>query len=508
MSRPKFTIMHPTARVTNEFEHPWWKAAARALETCDDPQQLEYIIVVHHTRIVKFWAYFKWVEICNPVSWFGRFTVVTNYGRDCVVDQSNAGMEAASGEIFIGNQDDMRFPEHWDTEILKLIPDTSQKIAIKARTDGNRRDLLTIPAIVTRPLMIEAGAVSSEYESMYSDDDWTKRVRWCGKVIQAPHLYFEHLHPVNDKGAMDDVYRQENADEAYKSGYGTFLDRMAQGFPRVPFASESTTAVPAFPTRTLSICIPGESHRAEWELAFFHLTAELSNKNWNVRIHPGYSTNVYQARMGLTNDVIRDAERMGEPEYVLWIDDDNTPSISVVERLISDLDSREDLAGVTGWCWIKTKDEASKDLWMTSCGNFHVGGLNLDPITLPHLFSSAGSLKEIQWSGFPTLLMRYETMQALGATAYAPHAAPENPFGFTGEDISFFRCARLAGLKFAVDPFAKVDHLKFGPIEPDYIIHAGAKPEAVEAVERDREKRNGPYVPTTPEAHETMESLM
>src|ERR1700722_8400877 len=111
----KFSIIHPTARVTPEFAHPWWIAAHSALKTCDYHAEVEYILVVHHSRYEKLEEYlpFYCADVVQSEAGWGRFTVVINYGRDCLVDQSNAGVAAASGEIILGNQDDMRYPAHW-----------------------------------------------------------------------------------------------------------------------------------------------------------------------------------------------------------------------------------------------------------------------------------------------------------------------------------------------------------------------------------------------------------
>src|SRR5277367_2725056 len=97
----KFSIIHPTARVTPDFISPWWTAQRAAFAGCDNPRDVEYILVVHESRRSAYQtegAYW-WGE-------WGRITLVTNYGRDCLVDQCNAGQLAASGEIILGNQDD------------------------------------------------------------------------------------------------------------------------------------------------------------------------------------------------------------------------------------------------------------------------------------------------------------------------------------------------------------------------------------------------------------------
>jgi len=487
----KFSIVHPTARLHEDFQHPWWKACASAADNCDNPSDVEYILVVHQSRrdMLNGLAQF---------SKFGRFAVVTNYGRDCLVDQSNAGVAAASGEIILGNQDDMRYPPHWDSDIRKLIADTSQLVCVQANTEGARRDLLCIPTIATRALVYAIGAASPEYDGMYSDDEWSAKARSMGVVIQSD-LRFEHHHFTQGKSDIDSVYAQENAATAYETGRRVFLARQAAGFPRIPFGGELPLPAPMAirrPERIIALCTPGESHRVEWERAFFTLCAALMGGGWTVRYYPGYSTNVYHTRASITLDVMKDAKETGTaPELVLWIDDDNTPSVESVRLLIHCLDSTPDIDGAAGWCWILTRDEASgRPLWMPSVGNFEAGTLKLLPTRLNDLYADDASPKTIEWSGFPTLLMRYSATERLGIAAFQPVFTESNMFGFTGEDISFFACAMSAGLKFVVVPSAKIPHIKFRELEPDYLIGPNASSSATEVMERAREQRNGPRV--------------
>jgi hypothetical protein len=495
----KFSIIHPTARVTDEFANPWHRAAYSAFNTCDNRREVEYIIVVHFTRISDFNLYLA----DAPIPEFGRATVVINYDRDCLVDQCNAGQLAATGEIQCWNQDDMRYPEHWDTEVLKLIPDTLQLVCVQAATDGARRDLLTLPTIATKRLTDAIGLLSNEYESMYSDDEWSFKARQLGVVIPASHLYFQHLHPVNGTAEVDAIYSQENRAEAYRIGRQAFERRRAAGFPRVPMPGEGENAAPIvfeksgmeLPSRTIALAIPGESHRAEWTQNFWRLFAALCNAGWNIRITPGFSTNVYQARMGITRDILKDAEALGEPDYVLWIDDDNTPSVAAINALIATLDAHLEYDGATGWCWIKTRDDQDRELWMTSCGDWDGNSLKLKPVSLVDLFAQDGCPKFIQWSGFPTLLMRFDAVRKMGWKAFKPILTEDNESGFTGEDISFFACAE--SLDFVVVPQAEVPHWKFQPLRPDYVVHEGADPVKAAAVEAERTRLNGPRIPVT-----------
>ena len=62
------------------------------------------MVVVHPSRLSDFWRYLG--SCGRQVPSWGAFTLAVNRGRDCIVDQSNTGRLAASGEIFAGMDDD------------------------------------------------------------------------------------------------------------------------------------------------------------------------------------------------------------------------------------------------------------------------------------------------------------------------------------------------------------------------------------------------------------------
>jgi hypothetical protein len=501
----KFSIIHPTARVTPEFANPYWMAADSALAGCDNPQDVEYILVVHHSRIQGMFG----LPAFTP-RLFGRFTVVTNYGRDCLVDQCNAGQLAASGEIIVGNQDDMRFPEHWDTEILSLIPDASQPLCIQAHTDGGRKDLLTIPTIATRVLVEQIGLLSTEYESMFSDDEWSIKA-WKFAGVIPSKLYFQHLHPVNKMAKEDSVYALENRKEAYNVGWETFQKRKALGFPRVPYPGEDATTVPAavrseFPI--LAMCIPGDNFSGAWLDSFLAMGMELKEAGYVVKRFRGYQSNVYQTRINLTERVIEDAKISGEPpKYVLWIDHDNTAKPGQLTGLLKFLEAYPQVDAVAGWCWIRKPIG-----WTTSVGDFwgedgvHLLAFNLDALLMGETPAEQYAPKEIEHTGFPFFLMRYEALERLGPHAFRPLTKADLPayfqcarcggsggwideqllkpcpdcngkgslmpekevadHWFCGEDSAWCLQAKKAGMTIVVDPGCKVGHLKLQLQEP------------------------------------------
>jgi hypothetical protein len=528
----KFSIIHPTARLKASFQHPWWEAAARAADMCDHPEDIEYILVVHQSRALQFSG--RWFP-------FGKFTLVINYGRDCLVDQGNTGRLAATGGILIGGMDDLFFPPHWDTRIAAAVPDSSQRIAVHCLTGSPRDHELFVPSVFTKALSDAMGPTDPAYESMFTDDEATILFRKLGKIVDTD-IRFEHKHPAFGTAEMDEVYSIENRMEAYRRGKAVFDRRRAAGFPRVDLpgwpkdryrvspaqiedAEEALRATlpsetrqageydapPAPPRkeRILAFCTPGEQHRFDWEREHDALVFSLVNEGWTVRDYYGYTTNVFHTRMGMTRSMFIDAETTGqEPEFVLWIDDDNMPSIPAVRELMSTLEQHPEYSGAVGWCWIKWQDEHGNHQWMPSAGNFQPGTLHLLSTKLSDLYADNGAPKQIEWSGFPTALIRYEAARQLGTKAFLPIFTDENEYGMTGEDIPWFVAGQKAGMKFCVCPRAKVEHLKFQEIEPDYEIGPNADPIRAKLVEQDRARHNGARVETTPQVKELMEASM
>lgn len=530
----KFSIIHPTARVTQDCAQHWTIAAERALNTCDNWWDAEYILVVHESRAV----YLNDARMHFP---FGRFQIVINYGRDCLVDQCNAGQLAATGEIILGNQDDMRYPEHWDTEILKLFPDTSQLVAVQARTDGGRADLLTIPTIATHRLVKAIGLISTEYESMFSDDEWSAKAWRLGSIVKSS-LYFQHLHPVNGTAETDSVYALENRDEAYKVGFEVYQKRKAAGFPRVPYPGEKQSIwntplgeVPAFKVkgplsklgdfverhfapapvtpppeeRVIAICTPGETFSFAWLEAFLNVGSRLAQELYTVRRYLGHASNVYHARMDLAQRVIEDAKITGvKPQYVLWVDSDNTLLPDQLVGLLRFMRSYPGVSAIFGWCWIRKAHG-----WTTSAGMFwpddgvHLMAMNPDALFAGQTDQERWAPKRIEHSGFPCALIRYDSFERMGPASFRPLTKSDLPAyfegkmpakevtddWFCGEDTAWCLAAKKAGMTLIVDPGCKLGHLKMQSQEPDVTAMTRMGIDQQEA-ERIRAKFNGAAV--------------
>jgi hypothetical protein len=512
-ARPIISLLHPTARVkpSEQFPRGWRDAHDAWLERADHPEQIEYVLAVHESRHSEFWDSELFHSLRHR---WGRLEIVGNENRDCCVDQLNAAAAASCGQLLVGIQDDLYPPEHWDTLILEALgkggpemfslfskiressalQDEMILVCSSGATPERDRELMMVGAI-TRPRYERYGFVlDPDFESMFADNWYAhvaRRDEAAGlvKILERLDIQFEHRHPVNgytgpqsanpwEAVKADEVYQLQNSPQAYQDGEITFKRKLG--------------------AKVIAIALPGQEFSSQWlhswTVLYGHLMAARGFLTMPIF---AYTSNVHCTRMEITKTVL---EARHKPDYILWVDDDNTLAPELFDMLQKDLDDNPDLAGVVGWCWCDPADplgDANKP-YVASCGRQsgwnpdrteNGKGLGCYMFTLedfehwfrlsdqlsakgaaaPHLVSSADIFPDAFWSGFPVVLMRYSTLEQLGPEAFAPMVRPDVKFGFTSEDTSFFYKAHVAGLKFAVDMRVKVPHLKLRAIEAQYL---------------------------------------
>lgn len=226
---PIFSLCHSTARLPDG----WRKAEAAWFQKCDHPENVEYILGYDATA--------KEVPIFNG-RW-GHWGVVVNHDRQCAVDGWNATGRASTGKFLITVADDWFPCEHWDTELLKVIPNLDADYAVKVRTvtcaDTND-DTLLLFSILTRSYYERltthhghnGGFFYQCYMGMVADNDFTECVKSDGVLINATHLLFPHFHPAYGTAEMDDTYRWQQQSSRYETGYAIFEQRKANGFTK------------------------------------------------------------------------------------------------------------------------------------------------------------------------------------------------------------------------------------------------------------------------------------
>lgn len=209
---PKISLLHATrGRVNRAIQcRELW------LDQADRPDRIEHIFAIDD-------------DDKESRKWLRSFSRVFSKNRTCVSAWNQAALES-TGEILVQLSDDWAPPAGWDTLLLSEVRDRNPLTEefVIAASDGNRSDDLLCMAILSRARW-EAQwreMFSADYESMFSDNEFSYRAWRDGIVIDArSRLKFQHLHPAFGRAEMDETYRRQNAPEKYERGEATFRRR-------------------------------------------------------------------------------------------------------------------------------------------------------------------------------------------------------------------------------------------------------------------------------------------
>lgn len=208
-----FSLLHPTIRLPEG----WRAACDEWYAACDNPDSVEYILCTEQ-------------PLPNAVAPWENFVLIENNNKHCSTAAWNKAGAASTGQVLITIADDFAPCTHWDTALLRAIPDLQGQYVIDVNMGGTRPELLMF-ALMTRPYYERYGYVwYPEYKGMYADDDFTAVARRDGVVINARYLFFEHRHPAYGTAPDDDAYHWQNRPEAYKHGEQVFARRKRNGF--------------------------------------------------------------------------------------------------------------------------------------------------------------------------------------------------------------------------------------------------------------------------------------
>lgn len=390
---------------------------------------------------------------------FDNWLCVVNRKAPTATNAWNATALKAEGKLLITVADDWFPCEHWDTELLKVIPNLDGEYVVDLSTGGN--DALLTFSVLTRKYFnrlsfdygYQGGFFYPGYIGMYADNDFDALARRDGVVIRAKHLYFEHDHPLYTGKPFDEIYNRQHRNEAFDIGRRHFLRRL----------KEFNLKAPAGPGKTgnLAIMVPGESFSQAW-LGAYTTILTSAIEDWRVSVQFGFSSNVYMIRQAMFN-AVKAYKR--SPDLVLWMDDDQILPVDGFKQLLSDMEEHPELAGVCGWSWCEDNIYGSEPRLSFGAVN---GNGKSERMTADKMRRFNSDLIPISYSGFPTVLMRGEVFDKLDGNCFAPVFDAElfPPWGYAGEDVSFFMHAAEAGLRFAVDRRVKVPHLKLRCAEP------------------------------------------
>ena len=159
---------------------------------------------------------------------------------------------------------------------------------------------------------------------------------------------------------------------------------------------------------------------------------------------------VYDAR----NQITRYALEKGGFDYILWLDSDMTFDPDLMEKLIADIEGKEDgvrKMAVTGLCFGRRPPFKP---CIYSRLDIQTNGKMVNPVCENWFDYPRDSVFEVDACGFACLLMRMEMLEAMGI-----YGVPFFPVGGLGEDLTFCWRARKLDMKFHCDSRLKIGHI-------------------------------------------------
>lgn len=180
------------------------------------------------------------VEVCLAIDGDKTNTFDGIADKVCIVEEPpyncvkgwNLAATESSGDILIAISDDMEPIQNWDDELYNLCPEKwfLEDYAVHV-SDGYLNDLCTLP-ILTRKRYERFGYLFyPQYESMFSDTEFTYCAKMEGALLEAKHLVFEHNHYSCGKRGQDDVDTKHASSDRWSFGENLYNYRLSMGFP-------------------------------------------------------------------------------------------------------------------------------------------------------------------------------------------------------------------------------------------------------------------------------------
>lgn len=457
-----FSILHTSARPDK-----WRKVYDAWIAAAVHPELVEYVLVVDER-----WGFAEdelnvheaTIAIQNRMR--PQDQVIWNTGRKCYVEGVNLAAAASCGLMLIVNADDQYPCQDWDEHLGEMstagIPAPIDDFVVEVNTGTpkeHERGIIVLP-IMSRPRYRRLGYVLyPEYESMYSDNDFYAHAKAEERIIDCRHIpVFPHRHYLFTPDVPNDAaYREQNKPSAYSHGKALFEARVQHAFQNVAIHETVNSGA----KKSVMCLLPGEKFSMLWVSGWSGLLQHLLSR-YNVNVNFGYSSNVYATRGSMAHSITSQGQ---EHDYILWLDDDNILTPHQFEQLKEDLDRNNGLDVVVGWCWVQHDGYGFEGA--VSCG--YLDDVQMSrPMSVKELMDGQEPVKQIDWSGFPVVLMKgTRALKAAGKYPFAAITDERFSWGMAGEDVSFFVRAGRGGCKFAVDRRVEVPHFKTRPVGPE-----------------------------------------
>lgn len=159
--------------------------------------------------------------------------MVAEAGDNYVAGVNAAAARLAPGcDVLIVVSDDFVPPNNWAMALVMAIAhrvNRSPDYAIHVH-DGCG-DLATLPIVSFVRYKRFGWLLWPGYKSLFSDTEFTMRAKLDGCLIDARHILFEHMHPVNQKRPADEVDAEHASQQRWDEGKIVYNQRLAIGFP-------------------------------------------------------------------------------------------------------------------------------------------------------------------------------------------------------------------------------------------------------------------------------------
>jgi hypothetical protein len=193
-------------------------------------------------------------ELCRRVG--NAKIVVQNHEPFNAVKAWNEAAKSSTGKVLVMISDDFVPPKEWDSQLVGLKSNWIDERWVVRVNDCNNSSVnkpITLP-ILTRARYEELGYVFwHEYESMFSDTEFTDHAKLDGIVLDARTMLFEHLHPTCFKRNRDSVDDVHASTQRWNSGQAIYNKRKANGFKVVQDQKPKIDIVSTWQAYTFSV---------------------------------------------------------------------------------------------------------------------------------------------------------------------------------------------------------------------------------------------------------------
>ena len=205
----------------------------------------------------------------------------------------------------------------------------------------------------------------------------------------------------------------------------------------------------------LAICTPGSSFSVKWRVAWDMLLLHACGK-YRLNLVYGCGNNVYQTRSRCVVTALENPDH-DVPDYVLWIDSDNPPSVEGFDLLMATLEACPEVAGVSGWYRYGDKGGIAAGM-----DDGDAGG-QISEKEIIECYFKGELFGPIAYTGFGFFLTRGKVLARLGSHGFDPLYLPDKAGNvrYLMDDCSYCRRMRDLGFEIYIHPAVFVEHEKF-----------------------------------------------